>query len=86
MVKFIKPKSDAVEAVKDMMIVFENLCRTSTKLLSLKSGFCVKQLRSDGGKEYTGKSSLNWLQRRGTVNETTVPYSPKSNGKAGRLK
>lgn len=50
MVKTITSESVAAEAVKDIMIVLENLCQKSTKLLTLKTGFGVKHLRSDGGK------------------------------------
>lgn len=50
MVKFIKSKSVAVKVIKNIMILLENLCQNSTKLLSLKTGFGSYQLRSGGAK------------------------------------
>lgn len=85
MIKFIKSKSDADEAVKDMIISLENLCRKLAKFLSLKTGFDKKHILPNGGEEYTDKTFLNWLQGRAPVHDAAVSYSADSNRKVKRL-
>jgi len=44
------------------------------------SGKQVKRFRTDGGGEYTSKKFAEYLKLEGIVNETTMPYTPQSNG------
>jgi len=40
----------------------------------------VKRFRTDGGGEYTSKKFTQYLKSDGILKETTMPYSPQSNG------
>lgn len=85
MVRFLKRKMDARDAVKEMMYEFENLLSSKICNLSLIERTKVKWIRSDGEGEYNEKSFTSWLRAKGIVNDGTTAYSPESNGRAERL-
>lgn len=79
---FSKAKSEVAKAVKQMIIEPENNIRKKTEGLDIGNGIQVKWIPTDGGKEYFSGALEKWLRNRRTTHKTTVPYSPKSNGKA----
>ena len=69
----MKNKSDAFEKLS---IFLKEVKNTFDKK--------VKRFRTDRGKEYDTLGLNNYIQSLGVVHETTVPYSPFSNGVAKR--
>ena len=67
----MKNKSDAFEKLSIFLKEVEN---TFDKK--------VKRFRTNRGKEYDTLGLNNYIQSLGVVHETTVPYSPSSNGVA----
>jgi hypothetical protein len=49
-------------------------------LAKKKSGKQVKRFCTDGGGEYTSKKFAEYLKSEGILTETTMPYTPQSNG------
>ena len=45
-----------------------------------ESGKQVKRFRTDGGGEYTSKKVAEYRKSEGILKETTMPYTPQSNG------
>lgn len=43
------------------------------------------KLRYDNGREYINENLIYWCKRKGTVLDTTTPYTPQLNGKAERM-
>jgi len=65
----LKYKSEALERFKEWKALREK-----------ESGKQVKRFRTDGGGEYTSKKFAEYLKSEGIIKETTMPYSPQSNG------
>lgn len=55
------------------------------KELETQSGFKVKAVRTDNGKEYINEKLANYFKLHGIINQTTIPYTPQQNGAAERL-
>lgn len=72
-VKFLKNKSDVLEATKEFIARAEK-----------QSGRSVRALQSDNGREYLNKEFDAYLKSRGIVRRLTVPYNPEHNGTAER--
>ena len=53
--------------------------------LETQLGRPVKAIRSDGGGEYINKAMTAFCTRKGILQQSTLPYSPQSNGVAERL-
>lgn len=49
-----------------------------------ETGKKIKQLRSDGGGEYTGHDFRKYLAEKGVTQQITPPYTPEHNGIAER--
>ena len=49
-----------------------------------ETGKKIKQLRSDGGAEYTGHDFRKYLAEKGVTQQITPPYTPEHNGIAER--
>jgi len=62
-------KSEALEEFKEWKALREK-----------ESGKQVKRFRTDGGGEYTSKKFAEYLKSEGILKETTMPYTPQSNG------
>lgn len=45
---------------------------------------CVKEMCSDGKRDYISMPFLRWLKKYGVVHEVTIAYSSESNGAAER--
>jgi len=69
----LKYKLAALEKFKEWMALREK-----------ESGKEVKRFRTDGGGEYTSKKFAEYLKSVGILKETTMPYTPQSNGVAER--
>lgn len=54
-------------------------------LVETKWNIKVFKLRSDNGREFINDDIKTWCKRRGTILDTTTPYSPQLNGKAERM-
>jgi len=54
------------------------------KCWEVQKGKRVRDVRSEGGKEYTGKSWPRWLTKKGLQHQTTTRYTLQSNGVAER--
>ena len=52
--------------------------------VELESGYQLKTLRTDGGREYLGLLD-EILKKKGIKHETTTPYTPEQNGKSERM-
>lgn len=63
--------------VKEKFCIFQALVERQT-------GAKIKRLRTDCGKEYVNKELADYLATNGVSHETTVGYSPQSNGVAER--
>lgn len=85
MVKFILRKSQAAEALPEMIKELSSLYEGTIKRLSIMNRAHVKWLRSDGGGEYVSNTLRTWFVNQGITHELTTAYSPESNGKAERL-
>jgi len=72
-VKFLKNKSDALNAFKDYVNMLE-------KQFNIK----VKKLHTDNGLEYCNESFQNYAASQGIQLETTAPYTPQQNGRSER--
>ena len=46
----------------------------------------IKRIRSDRGREYESNEFNSFVRSLGIIHETTLPYSPSSNGVAERKK
>jgi transposase InsO family protein len=73
-VVILKKKSEAKHALIEEMTRWENL--TEQK---------VKYLRTDGGKEFTGKLVTDFCTSKGITHQVTPRHTPQSNGKIERL-
>ena len=69
----LKNKSDDIENFQDFLKEVEN-----------QFGRKIKRIRSDRGREYESSAFNSFFQSLGIIHETTVPYSPASNGVAGK--
>jgi len=64
----LKYKSEALEEFKEWKALREK-----------ELGKQVKRFCTDGGGEYTSKKFAEYLKSEGILNETTTPYTPRSN-------
>ncbi|KAK2429544.1 hypothetical protein QL285_027973 [Trifolium repens] len=69
----IKVKSEALDVFKNFKVLIEK-----------ESDKAIKNLRTDGGGEYTSKDFEAFCLSQGIVHEVTVPYTPQHNGLAER--
>jgi len=65
----LKYKSEALEKFKEWK-----------GLRDKASGKQVRRIRNDGSGEYTSKKFGKYLKSEGIIQQTTMPYSPQSNG------
>lgn len=79
LVRFIKTKSAASSAVKEMINGSETLYNCKVQRLN------VRRIRSDNVTVFLSEQFQNWLKEKGIFHELSSPYSPESNGKAERL-
>ena len=73
-VVLLKQKSDTYNAIRDTFSMFE----TQTERR-------IKAARSDNGGEYMSNILREYFKEKGIDHQTTMAYSPQSNGKAERL-
>lgn len=73
LVRLLAKRSEAHKAVQDMILELENTAAST-----------VKRSRSDNGTEYISAALKNSLEVKGIQQALSSPYSPESNGKAGR--
>ena len=71
---FLRSKSDAVRALKDLIAWAET-----------QTGFSFRALRSDRGGEYINHELASFLSSRGIEHQTSVPRTPQQNGRAERF-
>ena len=71
---FLKQKSEQFEKFREFKNTYE--------LLRSKK---INELRTDNGNEYLSTEFQNYLKHHGIIHNTSVAYSPQSNGKAERL-
>lgn len=69
----IPSKSEAGRAVRDVIARWE-----------VRTGHKVQRWRFDRGGECMNETMDKWTADRGTIHETTAPYTPEQNGKAER--
>ena len=50
------------------------------KFVEKQSGYCIKTLRSDRGKEYTSNVFQEFCEGEGVERQLTVGYTPQQNG------
>lgn len=72
-VRFLKSKDEAFKAFVEFVALVEN-----------QTGYKVKCLQTDNGKEYLSGNFDNFLKSRGIRRRVTVPYNPEQNGVAER--
>ena len=87
LVRFLRYKSEAGRAIKEMISDLETLRKGRVKQLVITEYDVerVKRLRTDKTKELMTKEFGKWLQERGIQHELTAAYSSESNGKAERI-
>jgi len=73
-VRFLKQKSDVLNAFQEFKAEVENLHERK-----------IKALQSDNGGEYCSAQFEQFLKDNGIVHRKTVPYSPSQNGVAERV-
>ena len=73
-VVILRKKSEAKHALIEILTRWENI--TEVK---------VKYLRTDGGKEFTGKLVTDFCTSKGITHQVTPRHTPQSNGKIERL-
>lgn len=66
-------KSDAAQKIKDFIAMAETQSEKKLKIL-----------RTDNGKEFCQQNLDSFLTQRGTMHQTTAPYTPEQNGVAER--
>ena len=71
---YLKTKDEQFEKFKEFKQHYE-----------LLTGEKIKFFRTDNGGEYLSTEFQNFLKQNGIKHQTSVPYCPKSNGKAERL-
>jgi len=69
----IEHKSEAADALKEMMLQFESL-----------TGCYIQNLRTDWGGEFKSTEFLYWLRQRGTSLKPTIPHHSETNAVAER--
>ncbi|KAE9097645.1 hypothetical protein PF010_g15870 [Phytophthora fragariae] len=74
-VYFMKKKAEVLEKFKMFKADMENA-----------TGRKIKRIHSDNGGEYTGRLFKEYLSKQGIRHEKTVPYTPRQNGLAERMK
>lgn len=72
-VKMLKQKSDALQAFKEYV-----------RRVERQTGYRVKTLRTDNGREYMSGEFTAFLKTLGIKRELTVQYTPQQNGVAER--
>ena len=65
----LKYKSEALEKFNEWKALRER-----------ESGKQVKRFLTDGGSQYTAKKFVEYLKSEGILQETTLPYTPQSDG------
>lgn len=73
----------AISLLKHKSAVFERFKEYQAKV-ERETGKRIRNLRSDGGGEYTGHSFQNYLAEKGITHRMTPPYTPEHNGVAER--
>jgi hypothetical protein len=73
-VEVLKHKSDAAQALLDVMCAWERI-----------TGKRVKCVRTDNGGEYVSRPLLLALRKQGVQHQYSDPYTPQQNGVAERL-
>lgn len=73
MTRAIKAKSDAGEALKEMIAAFRNF-----------SGKPISALQTDFGGEYKSNTLREWLRKEGIAEKPTVPHHSQTNAVAER--
>lgn len=84
-VRFTHQKSDASNAVGEMIQLLKKLFNSGNRTLTCIRLYNVNSARSDDGGEYIHNGVQNWFRQRAICHEITAAYSPDSNGKAERL-
>ncbi|GKV52681.1 hypothetical protein SLEP1_g59252 [Rubroshorea leprosula] len=72
-VYFMSSKAQVFSVFKKFKVLVEN-----------QSGYKIKTLRSDNGKEYTSKKFDSFCEDAGIAHQLTVPYTPQQNGVSER--
>ena len=72
--QLLKTKGDVADLTKSVLTALETA--TGCKVISV---------RTDNGSEYINNELDGFLNSKGIVHQTTVPYTPEQNGKAERL-
>ena len=75
-VRFLKTKSEAASALKDIITELESASHTKNR---------VREILSDNAKEFNCAGIARWLGQKGIRRELTSPYSPEINRKAERI-
>jgi hypothetical protein len=73
-VRLVRKKSDVPDVVMETFAMFET-----------QTGNKVKAARTDNGGEFIAKELADFFKSKGIEHQTTMAYSPQSNGKAERL-
>lgn len=73
-----------VYVMKNKNEVFECF-KIFKKYAENQTGFTLKKLRSDNGKEYCNKSFVDFCRKNGIEHQKSAPYSPQQNGLAERM-
>jgi hypothetical protein len=81
LVRLLKYKSEAANAIKEMISEFENYCQLEGKTRNNVSGRVIT-FKTDGGGEYSSTDLHEWCIELGITHLMTAPYTPSSNGLA----
>lgn len=85
MVRFVKRKYMAGEAVIGMLKILENKFNQNVQSLFLMERKSFKWFKTDNAGEYLGKTLQDWLKNRNIAQKLRTAYSQESNGRKKRL-
>ena len=81
----IKKKHEVLDKFKEYVNLVENHTGRQVSKLNILNNGRVKNIRSDGGGEYSSNEFIKYCADKGIVHQFSNPHTPEQNGVAERL-